>query len=109
MSSIESPELKTADAHSQELTTALSTDPVCVAGALVNKKFIQDGVMLEMLTKGDTPTKKATILVEAVSIDNRGGRRDWKRAYRSVVTSRRMIDTARPFLVMSMAICLSTI
>ena len=66
MSSIESPELKTVDAHSQELTTALSTDPVCVAGALVNKKFIQDGVMLEMLTKGDTPTKKATILIEAV-------------------------------------------
>ena len=66
MSSIESPELKTVDAHSQELTTALSTDPVCVAAALVNKKFIKDGVMLEMLTKGDTPTKKATILIEAV-------------------------------------------
>ena len=66
MSSIESPELKTVDTHSQELTIALSTDPVCVAGALVNKKFIQDGVMLEMLTKGDTPTRKATILVEAV-------------------------------------------
>ena len=32
----------------------------------------------------------------AACIDNRGGRRDWKRAYRSVVTSRRMIDTARP-------------
>ena len=66
MSSIESPELKTVDTHSQELTIALSTDPVCVAGALVKKKFIQDGVMLEMLTKGDTPTRKATILVEAV-------------------------------------------
>ena len=66
MSSIESPELKTVDAHSQELTTALSSDPVCVAGALIGKKFIQDGVLLEMLTKGDTPTKKATILIEAV-------------------------------------------
>ena len=66
MSSIESPELKTVDAHSQELTTALSSDPVCVAGALIDKKFIQDGVMLEMLTKGDTPTKKASILAEAV-------------------------------------------
>ena len=66
MSSIESPELKTMNAHSQELTTALSSDPVCVAGALIDKKFIQDRVMLEMLTKGDTPTRKATILVESV-------------------------------------------
>ena len=66
MSSIESPELKTVDAHSQELTTALSSDPLCVAGALIAKKFIQDGVLLEILTKGDTPTKKATILIEAV-------------------------------------------
>ena len=66
MSSVESPELKTVDAHSQELTTALSSDPVYVAGALISKKFIQDGVMLEMLTKGDMPTKKATILVESV-------------------------------------------
>ena len=30
-------------------------------------------------------------------IDNRGGRRDWKRALPPVVTSRRMLDTARPF------------
>ena len=66
MSSIESPELKTVDAHSHELATALSTDLVCVSGALVGKKFIQDGVMREMLTKDDTPTKKATILVETV-------------------------------------------
>ena len=54
------------DAHSQELTVALSTDPLCVAGALVSKKFIQDGVLLQMFTGGDTPTRKATILVEAV-------------------------------------------
>ena len=66
MSSIESPELKTVDAHSQELTTALSSDPLCVAAALISRKFVQDEVMLEMLTKGETPTRKATILVEAV-------------------------------------------
>ena len=66
MALIESPELRTVDAHSQELIVALSTDPVCVAGALVGKKFIQDGVLLEMITGGDTPTRKATILVEAV-------------------------------------------
>ena len=65
MSSIESPELKTVDAHSQELTTALSSDPVCVAGFLIGKKFIQGGVLLEMY-KFDTPTGQTTILVEAV-------------------------------------------
>ena len=64
--STESPELKTVDAHSQELTTAISSDPMCVAGALVDKKFIQDGVMLEMCSKGDTHTIKGTILVGAV-------------------------------------------
>ena len=32
----------------------------------------------------------------AATIDNRGGRRDWKRALPPVVTSRRMLDTARP-------------
>ena len=66
MASIESPELKTVDAHSQKLAMALSSDPVCVAGALVSKKFVQDGVLREMFTGGDTPTEKATILVEAV-------------------------------------------
>ena len=66
MSSIESPELKTVDAHSQDLTTALSTDPLCVAAALIAKKLILDGVLLEMLTKGDTPTRKAAILIGAV-------------------------------------------
>ena len=30
------------------------------------------------------------------TIDNRGGRRDWKRALPPIVTSRRMLDTARP-------------
>ena len=64
--SIESPELKTVDAYSQKLTMALSSDPVCVAGALLSKKFIQDGVLLQMFTGGDTPTEKAAILVEAV-------------------------------------------
>ena len=65
MSSIESPELKTVDAHSQELTTALSTDPVCVAGALIAKKIIQGGVLLEMY-KVDTPAEQTTILIESV-------------------------------------------
>ena len=66
MSSIESPELKTVDAHSQELTIALSSDPVCVAAALIAKKFTEGGIMFEMLTEGDTPTRQATILIESV-------------------------------------------
>ena len=69
MASIESPELKIVDTHSQELTVALSTDPVCVAAALVNKKFIQRGVLHRLFIGRDTRTTKArktTILVEAV-------------------------------------------
>ena len=69
MSSIESPELKTVDVHSQELTRALSSDPVCVARALIDKKFIQERVVHEVFTGRNTRTRKvrkATILVEAV-------------------------------------------
>ena len=65
MASFVSPEMKTMITHSDELTTSLSTDPVCVAGALVGKKFIQNEVLLKMLGN-DTPTGKAVILVEAV-------------------------------------------
>ena len=53
------------NAHSQELTTSLSTDTAWVARALVGKNFIQNEVLLEMLSD-DTPTGKAAILVEAV-------------------------------------------
>ena len=69
MSSIESPELKTMNAHSQELTTVLSSDPVCVARALIDKKFIQEKVVHEVITGRNTRTgraRKATILVESV-------------------------------------------
>ena len=65
MASIESPELKSLDSHAQKLTTSLSTDPVCVAGALVSKKLIQDEVLLEMF-RVDTRTGKATVLFKAV-------------------------------------------
>ena len=34
--------------------------------------------------------------IGSYTIDNRGGRRDWKRALLPIVTSRRMLDTARP-------------
>ena len=40
-----------------------------------------------------TMYRKATLIV---IIDNRGGRRDWKRALLPVVMSRRMLITARP-------------
>ena len=69
MSSIESPELKTVEAHSQELTTALSSDPVSVARALIAKKFIQERVLNEVFIGHNVrarKAKKATILVEAV-------------------------------------------
>ena len=53
------------NAHFQELTTSLSTDTAWVARVLVGKSFIQNEVLLEMLSD-DTPTGKAAILVEAV-------------------------------------------
>ena len=62
MSSIE---LKTVAAHSQELTAALSSDPIYAAGALIDKKFIQARVLLEMCGVS-TPVGKATVLVESV-------------------------------------------
>ena len=67
MESIESriPELKAMDVHAQELTTSLSSDPVCVAEALVDKKFIQHELLFKML-RDDTPTGRANILFEAV-------------------------------------------
>ena len=51
--------------RSQDLTTSLSTDPLCVAGALVSKKFIQSEVLAKVVIN-DTPIGKAAILVEAV-------------------------------------------
>ena len=65
MASFASPEMKAMTAHSQELTTSLSTNPLCVAGALVGKRFIQNEVLLKMLSD-NTPTGNTAILVEAV-------------------------------------------
>ena len=65
MASFVSPEMKAMIAHSQDLTTSLSTDTAWVARALFGKKFIQNEVLLKMLSD-DTPTGKAAILVEAV-------------------------------------------
>jgi hypothetical protein len=67
MSSTECPELKTVAAHYQHLITALSGDPTSAADALIDKKFIRFPVLLlREMYKGDTPTGKATILVESV-------------------------------------------
>lgn len=65
----ECPETKTVIDLSHELTAALSSDPVritTITRALVNRKLIQNEVMLEMLSINDTPTRKAAILVGAV-------------------------------------------
>jgi hypothetical protein len=49
-----------------DLTTALSNDPLGVAGILLSKELICEEVQSEMLIDSYTPAKKAVILVRAV-------------------------------------------
>ena len=44
----------------------------------------------------EEPTTYAAMAAGASTIDNRGGRRDWKRAYTSIVTSRNKLVTHAP-------------
>ena len=67
MASNQPPEVKSIIKHTHDLTIALSNDPLGASGMLVSKEMICREVRLEMLIDSYTPTKKAAILVEAVT------------------------------------------
>ena len=52
--------------RTHDLMTALSNEPLGVAGILVSKGLISSENMSKMLVVSYTPTEKATILIEAV-------------------------------------------
>ena len=62
----QSPEVKSILKQIPDLTTALSNDPLGVAGRLLSKELICREVYSKMLIDSYTPAKKAAILVEAV-------------------------------------------
>ena len=62
----QSPEIKSILKQTHDLTTALSNDPLGVAGILLSKELICEEVYSEMLIDSYTPAKKAAILVRAV-------------------------------------------
>jgi hypothetical protein len=62
----QSPEVKSILKQIPNLTTALSNDPLGVAGILVSKELICEEIYSEMFMDSYTPAKKAAILVRAV-------------------------------------------
>ena len=62
----QSPEVKSILKQTHDLTTALSNDPLGVAGRLLSKELICREVYSKMLIGSYTPAEKAAILVEAV-------------------------------------------
>jgi hypothetical protein len=62
----QSPEVKSILKQTHDLTTALSNDPLGVAGKLLSKELICDKDYSKMLIDSYTPEKKAAILVRAV-------------------------------------------
>ena len=62
----QSPEVKSILKQTPELITALSNDPLGVAGRLLSKELICEEVYSEILIDSYTPRKKAAILVKAV-------------------------------------------
>ena len=62
----QSPEVKSISKQTHDLTTALSNDPLGVAGKLLSKELICREVYSKMLIGSYTPAEKAAILVEAV-------------------------------------------
>ena len=58
-------ETKAILAHAQELTVALSNKPLAMAEVLVDREFISNDVLAQMLVH-KTAEGKAAILVEAV-------------------------------------------
>ena len=61
-----SPEVKAILIRTHDLITALSNEPLGVAGILLGKGFISSETMSKMLVVSYTPTEKAAILIEAV-------------------------------------------
>ena len=61
-----SPEVKAILIRTHDLTTALSNDPLGVAGILLSKGLICRDVYSKMLIDSYTSAKKAAILVQAV-------------------------------------------
>ena len=71
MASNPSPEVKSIIKQSHDLTTALSNDPLGVAGKLLSRGLIciaEKYMHTKMLMDTYTPAKKAAILIEAVII-----------------------------------------
>ena len=66
MASNTSPEVRSILVRTHDLMTALSNEPLGVAGILLGKGFISSEIMSKMLVVSYTPTEKATILIEAV-------------------------------------------
>ena len=62
----QSPEVKSILKQTHDLTTALSNDPLGVAGRLLSKELICEEEHSKMLVHGYTPAEKAAILVTAV-------------------------------------------
>ena len=67
MASNTSPEVKSIIVRTHDLTTALSNDSLGAAGILLSKDLICREVHSKMLIDSYTSTKKAAILVEAVT------------------------------------------
>ena len=60
------PEVKAITMRTHDLTTALSNEPLGVAGILLSKELISRDIWSKMLLHSYTPAEKAAILVEAV-------------------------------------------
>ena len=61
-----SPEVKSILIRTPDLMTALSNEPLGVAGILLSKGFISGEIMSKLLVVSYTAKEKATILIEAV-------------------------------------------
>ena len=66
MASNASPEVNAILTQTHDLMTALSNEPLGVAGILLSKGFISSEISSKMHDVSHTPAEKATILVEAV-------------------------------------------
>ena len=66
MASNPSPEVKAILIRTHDLMTALSNEPLGVAGILLSKGFVSGEIMSKMLVVSYTPAEKAVILIEAV-------------------------------------------
>ena len=66
MASNTSPEVKSILKQTHDLTTALSNEPLDVAGILLSKELISRDVWSKMVLPAFTPAEKAAMIVEAL-------------------------------------------